>query len=310
MSITLKLLLLNVAYLVNCDVLNIKCNMENPDMETLYMPSCWSKRYNATDILQKHLAYINEESEKVRKTVPSKLDVPYGPSDRQKFDVFGTDLPEDAPIFIYIHGGYWQLLDKASYNYIAQPFYNKQIKTIFIEYDLAPNVTLSQIMDQVRLAMDKILSYAPKARSIVISGHSAGAHLAASLFMGYISKLPIEQQNKIKAVYLISGIYDVVPVVQTTANEPLKLNEETAKAASPMLQELSAKNEDIKFKVLVAQHESPAFIKQSNEFNKKLLEEGFKSGYIFVLGKDHFDIVEGMIKDDYSITKNIIDDLL
>lgn len=66
----------------------------------------------------------------------------------------------DAPIFIYIHGGYWQMLDKAVSAYCVKPLVTAGIKVIVLDYDLCPNVTLEQLVDQIQRAGTFFLQYA------------------------------------------------------------------------------------------------------------------------------------------------------
>ena len=84
----------------------------------------------------------------------------YGAGSRQKFDIYGTNLPKDAPIFVYIHGGYWQEVDKEDSAYCVGPLINSGCKVIILDYDLCPTVTLDQLVDQVNRAGEFILSYA------------------------------------------------------------------------------------------------------------------------------------------------------
>lgn len=66
----------------------------------------------------------------------------------------------DAPIFIYIHGGYWQILDKTVSAYGVEPLVNSGIKVIVLDYELCPNVSLEQLVDQVQRAAAFIVKYA------------------------------------------------------------------------------------------------------------------------------------------------------
>lgn len=48
------------------------------------------------------------ETQKARNGIPCMLNISYGASDAQKYDLYGTDLADNAPIVFWIHGGYWQ----------------------------------------------------------------------------------------------------------------------------------------------------------------------------------------------------------
>lgn len=66
----------------------------------------------------------------------------------------------DAPIFIYIHGGYWQALDKTVSAYAVEPLYKAGHKVIVLDYDLCPNISLEQLVDQIQRAGISIVNYA------------------------------------------------------------------------------------------------------------------------------------------------------
>lgn len=71
-------------------------------------------------------------------------------------------LLPDAPIHVFIHGGYWQELDKTISAYIVRPLVENGIKVIVVDYDLCPGITLSQLVEQVQRAGRFIVEYATK----------------------------------------------------------------------------------------------------------------------------------------------------
>ena len=70
--------------------------------------------------------------------IPSRLDVPYGKTEHEKLDIFGTDLPDDSPVYVFFSGGYWQLLSGVVSAYVVQPMYDAGIVTIVVDYARAP----------------------------------------------------------------------------------------------------------------------------------------------------------------------------
>jgi len=78
-------------------------------------------------------------SQRIRSgNIPSKLGVAYGESDREIVDIYGIDLPKTAPIFVYIPGGYWQMLSGDLCAYPAESMYKSGIVTIVVDYARAP----------------------------------------------------------------------------------------------------------------------------------------------------------------------------
>ncbi|RZC38009.1 kynurenine formamidase [Asbolus verrucosus] len=280
------------------------------ELHKLYSPSCWSKRFSTPEeVIQYHLKFIEEASRNVKAEIPCQLNIPYGPSDRQKFDIIGTDLNDDAPIFIFVHGGYWQVkeITRESYHFIAKNLHKNDIKSIFVGYDLCPDVTIPEIACQIEKAAQKCIEYAKekKSKRIYFMGHSAGAHLVASLFRNFVTRLPEVDRSIVRGAILSSGVFDLLPIQKTVINEPLRLDEKVALEMSPLKQNLCGSGTT--FYSIVGGNESPEFIKQSRDFYHKLNDLGFQSCFSIIENVDHFDIIELLSREEYELTKRIID---
>lgn len=142
-------------------------------------------------------------------------------------------------------------------------------------------------------------------RGIYISGHSAGGHLAVELFEKCIPNLPQTTRNLIKGAFLISGIYDLVPLIQTDFNITLKLDESTAAAASPLRQNIIGGDTD--FYVIIPQNDCPAFVQQAEAMVQHLSKLGSKAEYISLENHDHFDIIENLFDTEFQLTKFILE---
>ena len=106
-------------------------------------------------------------------------------------------------------------------------------------YDLCPNVTVADIVEQMRAATCVL---AKLGQSLVISGHSAGGHLAACLLAtDWHLKDPSLPGDLVIAAYTISGLFDLVPLVGTSINNALGLDSATARSASPLFWEAPPK---------------------------------------------------------------------
>ena len=110
------------------------------DLDYGASPSKWSRRFEKDDqFLSEHYQITTEESQVVRRTVPCQLGIRYGKTrPHQQLDVFGTDLPKSAPIFVYVSGGYWQFGSGEISAYPVMPMYKKGIVSIIVDYDRAP----------------------------------------------------------------------------------------------------------------------------------------------------------------------------
>lgn len=223
-------------------------------------------------------------------------------------------LIQDAPIFVYIHGGCWIALNKNISAYCALGLIPSGYKVIVVGYDLCPSVTIEKIVEQIRKAAVCILNYAGKIGSkfVNFSGHSAGAHL--TMFLTTNDFLAETQFSKlIKSVYLFSGIFDLVELKDTermNANNMLSLNDENVKDLSPIYFNYKVLSEsNITVKVFVAENDSKTFIKQSKGLAEVLKKFNAKVSYDLIENCDHFDIVENLSDSNFVVTKKIIEDL-
>ena len=159
---------------------------------------------------------------------PELLDLAYGPRERNRIDVFRCGRA-NAPLFAFIHGGYWQRNDKNMFACMAEGPLAHGFDVAMIGYTLCPDVTLTELVAETHAAIRWLRKEGPKrgfgTGKLVVSGWSAGGHLTASA-------LPLDE---VDAGLAISGIYDVEPCRLNYLNEKLKLTAEEAKAMSPIL---------------------------------------------------------------------------
>ena len=276
----------------------------NHELDLQFSPRMWAKRAPPEKIVQMHIDFVTKVSETVKRNIPNQLNVAYGPSTEEKLDIYGIDLPPNSPILVYIHGGYWQQLNKDISSFSAESFYKYGVKVIVVGYTLCPNCSLNKIVEEIESAFLACLEYAKKcgSKGIYICGHSAGAHLAAILFRNFFHSLPQVDQKYLKAVYYISGVFDLVPIVETYVNDALKLTPTVANDLSPLNQPIQADN-DIAFFVIVGEYESPTFHEQSKAFYEKLRNYNYTAKFIQVPSVDHFDIVENLSNANHEIFK-------
>ncbi|XP_967565.1 kynurenine formamidase [Tribolium castaneum] len=280
------------------------------DVEKLFLPNQWSKRFAPDVIVDKHLEFAAKGSETARQKVPSQLNVKYGNLEKEKIDIFGTDLPNEAPIVGFVHGGYWQkeYLNRSTYHFLAPILHKNGIKSMFVGYELCPKVTLDQIITEITLATKQCLKYAHEngSKGFYLAGYSAGAHLVAALYTNLAPiSLSNEERNMIKSVFLIAGIYDLRELPKTCVNEPLKLSQSEAEKLSPLLQNV-VKGVTTKFHVISARNDSPEFQKQAKMFDEKLRNGGVVTKWTNVEDVDHFDVVERLVDENFEVTKLIL----
>ncbi|XP_065200441.1 kynurenine formamidase [Planococcus citri] len=286
---------------------NFSCEMEG--IEKLYTPSQWcSYRCDPHTVVEEHVKAVTKESLKVTEEISFIQNLRYGNGPKQVLDLFEPENVSDAiPTFIYIHGGYWQELSRDISRYCVKPLIQSNIRVIIPGYDLVPQVDMRTIIKEIedlaafinKLAQDRHWT------NIWYGGHSAGAHLAASLLCsGNFSNL------NIAGLILISGIYNLEPLIRTTINEKLNINNENYRSLSPLLRLPKSINQNIRISIFIAEYDSPAFHTQSENFKREVEKLHSNVELNVIKNTDHFTIVENLKNTDFILTKTIINMIL
>jgi arylformamidase len=210
--------------------------------------------------------------------------VRYGSGKRHTIDVFaGSD---DGPIVVFIHGGYWQALDGSSFSHCARGLNAHGIAVAVPTYDLCPEVSVDAIIHQMQAAMRKL---AKRGRRLVVSGHSAGGHLSACMLAtdwpAIDASLP---RDLVIAAYAISGLFDLVPLVGTSINKALGLDERAARDASPMFWTPPAHGS---LDAVVGGHESAEYFRQSRIIVDQWGRAGVPTRFGTVADANHFTAI-------------------
>jgi arylformamidase len=210
--------------------------------------------------------------------------IAYGEGARQRIDFFEGD--GKGPIVVFIHGGYWQALDASSFSHLARGLNAHGISVAIPSYDLCPNVTVDEIIGEMRMASRELARFG---RRLVISGHSAGGHLAACLlatdWRAFDASLPADL---VIAAYAISGLFDLGPLVGTSINKALGLDAIAAKAASPLSWKPPSRGS---LDAVVGEAESAEFFRQSRAIVEEWGRVGIATRFGTVAGANHFTAI-------------------
>ncbi|XP_019894653.1 kynurenine formamidase isoform X2 [Musca domestica] len=238
-----------------------------------------------------------------RRLYKTHLDVRYGgEADNQLLDIYYKEEEYGTPILVFIHGGYWQELDRSSAGPIVHTFVQLNYRVLLVDYDLCPKVTLQQLTQQISNFYKWLQRYArdTRATKISICGHSAGAHLALQMFDNAFAQ-PQNRLDLIDHVFLISGLYDLRQLWflnSCNPNNNLCLDDDRAAQLSPFCcaysEELLEKyrEQNIHLHLIVAENDSNAFKEQSQRYAHKLIKLNMNVNYRVFKAYDHFDIIE------------------
>nr|AGU10158.1 alpha/beta hydrolase fold [uncultured organism] len=216
-------------------------------------------------------------------------DLAYGEDPLERLDVFPAPRP-DAPVLVFIHGGYWHLLDKSMFDFLATFFVKKNVTTVVVNYPLAPAASLDQMVQSCDLALAwvelNIGTYNGDPKRIFVAGHSAGGQLAAML-------LTQDAGIRIKGVLALSGIFRLEPVFLSYVNGAVQMNKETAVRNSPVL--LRPVN-TCPALVVAGQEESEEFQAQSKELFDCWKGYG-QVKHLTISGRNHYSILDALVEE-------------
>ena len=257
---------------------------------------------NVEEYLQKSAA----RSTRLRKNLSCQIDVPYGDTPGQMLDIFPA-ARKGAPVHVFIHGGYWRSLDKGIYSHIAGPMVAAGATVVLPNYDLCPQVRITDIVQQMRRAIvwvyKNIAKHNGDPKSIYVSGHSAGGHLTGMMISTDWSKEGQLPKDLIKGSAPLSGLFDIEPHRHSQLQPDIRLTAEEAKAMSPMYLLPLAKGPSI---VAVGGAESDLFHWQSLEYAARLRLCGIKAEYVSTPGDNHFGITDRLGNARHPLTKALI----
>jgi arylformamidase len=208
----------------------------------------------------------------------------YGSGARNSIDLFAAE--GKGPVVVFIHGGYWQALDGSSFSHCARGLNAHGIDVAIPSYDLCPQVSVDAIIQEMRAAMRAL---ARLGRPLVVSGHSAGGHLAACMIATDWPSLDQSLPKQLViAAFSISGLFDLRPLVDTSINRALQLNEASAKAVSPLFWKPPAHGS---LDAVVGGEESAEYFRQSQVMTKAWAAAGLPTRYDRLPGANHFTAI-------------------
>jgi arylformamidase len=237
------------------------------------------------------LARAGAESARARAELPLSFDVAYGAHHAERLDVFPAARPGPAPVHVFVHGGYWQRMDKADFSFVARGLRPAGAMTVVVNYGLVPSIDLDELVRQCRAAVAWVHRHARRwggdPDRISISGHSAGGHLVAMLLATNWSDFDAPA-DVVKAGCAISGLYDLEPIRLCYLNEVLKLSPEVARRNSPVC---LAPERPTPLILVVGGAEGSEYHRQADDLAAAWRAHGVPVEVLDLAGHDHFSIV-------------------
>jgi arylformamidase len=232
-----------------------------------------------------------------------------GPLPAQRLDLClpASASPADpVALLVFLHGGYWQELSAAQSLFAATGCLAAGHAFAAVDYTLAPAASLPQIVaecgDALRVLREHSTALGIDARRIVLAGSSAGAHLAAML--------ALSSAADVAAAVLVSGIYELEPLIGTTINDALGLDAATARAMSPLLAPpaaLAAWARRVGPVLCWGEVETDAFKAQSQAFAERLGDCGAACTCLEVPQRNHFDVILDLTDAGTALGRHTLD---
>ena len=266
----------------------------------------YNARATVPDIDAELRAY-RDGSTPMYERLPHRRGLRYGPGADETLDLFPVTGRPDAPLFLFIHGGYWRALCKEDSVFMAQNFTSLGVAVAALDYSLAPAAHLSSMVDQCRRAVAWLHGRGPElgvdTRHIVVAGSSAGAHLAAMvLASGWQAGLGVPDDVVSRGV-LVSGLYDLTPLRQALPQSWLRLSESDAQTLSPQ-QHLP--DPARRLHVVVAQYDTSEFKRQSRDYARACEALGCPTTFYEVNGRNHFDVILDWTSAGSALTRSVL----
>ena len=235
---------------------------------------------------------FDDASAAARAMLACRLDLPYGSHPRQRFDLF-PGRP-GAPLVVFVHGGYWQSLDKQRYSFVAAPLTARGFTVALPNYPLAPESRPEAGVESIRNCLPAILATLEQPPAAVIAtGHSAGGHLAAVLALA----------GGVEACLPVSGIFDVEPLVETSLNVALALDQVRSRALSPISMPPAA---GCRLVAMVGSDETAEFVDQSQRYVRHWQAGGGAAELVSLAGRNHYTVLCDLLEEQSLIVGEIV----
>ncbi len=244
-------------------------------------------------------AYRDEATKEGR----TEIGLKYGPSPRQTIDIFKPRGGGKGPLVLFIHGGYWRSLEPSSFSQVARGMNAHGVTVAVSGYDLVPQVSIGQIIEQTQAAC--LALWKKLGQRIMVSGHSAGGHLAACMMATDWKKLDASAPADLITVgYAISGLYDLEVLMHLSGNAEFKLDAAEARRISPLFWPVGTGHV---LDAVVGGDESSEFLRHSKTIADAWRAKGVETRYEAIPGLNHFTICDPMADPNSAMTKRLVE---
>jgi arylformamidase len=270
------------------------------------MPIDYEKEYDNRARVPEHpqiFARWEAETKAYRSAAAdAQLGISYGSSKRQTIDMFpAKGAGKDAPLALFIHGGWWRSLDPSMFSQMAKGPNANGVDVAIVGYDLCPTVPIATIIEQMRAAV--LFLWRKHKKRIFVYGHSAGGHLTACMVATDWKTLdPSAPADLVPAGYSISGVFDLAPLTKVSQNADLRLTEKSAHEVSPLYWQVPPGRI---LDAVVGGIESSEFLRQSKTIVQAWRQGMARTRYEEIAGANHFTVLDPLTDPDSAMSKRV-----
>jgi arylformamidase len=217
-------------------------------------------------------------------------------------DLFGCEPGELRPLVIFIHGGYWRALSKEHSAFMAPMLAEQGILCAAPDYRLAPAARMTDIVTDMRRALAYLWRNAEglgiDRGRIVLTGSSAGGHLAAVLLQsGWQADYGLPDRV-VHAALPISGLFDLAPIAASHVQDWMDISSAEVDDFSPLRH---LPNQAPEILVAVAETEAAGFHRQSRAY-----AEAVGAPLFVAPGRHHFDVILDLAHADRPLAQALV----
>jgi arylformamidase len=245
---------------------------------------------------QQYRARWWDKSAAIRAEPGARLDLRYGARPRATLDYFPAQT--NAPLFVFIHGGYWQRNEKERFSFVSRGPRAHGINVAVPGYTLGPDARLTEIVDEIGQALTFLAEHSGELGfdrgQILVGGWSAGGHLAAA----------VAGHPAVAGSMPISGIFDLEPIALGALNDKLSLSSEEIEKLSPLR---NLPSRAVPLELYVGADELPELRRQSQNYFEALRAKDLPASLTFLPGHHHFSILGELARPEGALTQALLD---
>lgn len=249
---------------------------------------------------QAYLAHLNQANERARQQYKEyfRADVRYGAGQDETLDLFLIN--PGGPLHVFFHGGYWRMLHKNDFSYVANGVLPHGHNLAIINYSLIPSVRMGELVQQCVRSIDWLMQHSTDLgfdpTQIRVSGHSAGGHLAAMMATRSF-------QYELQSICAMSGIFNLTPIQRCFLNDVLALTDAEVQQNSPVFLPPVFQGQ---LRLVTGAKEGAEYESQAKELVTKWTNYGLVPELIFAPEQDHFTLRADLNDPDSAVTQSIL----